>query len=486
MTMHHDSLKTLAARLAAREISARELCEHTLARIAQHNPALNAYITETSDHARAAADASDARRSKGEARSPLDGIPMAHKDIFCTQGVRTTAGSKMLEHFIPSYDAGIVENLAAAGAVMTGKVSMDEFAMGSSNERSAFGAVKNPWQHEHVPGGSSGASAAVVAARLVPYATGSDTGGSIRQPAAWCGITGIKPTYGTLSRWGMIAYASSLDQAGAFAVSAEDLALILNGMAGHDPRDSTSSAQTRTRFDDELNQPLADIRIGLPRNYFRDLNPAMADTIHAAAALYEKLGATLVDIDLAYSDAAIATYYIIASAEASSNLSRYDGARYGHRSAQAKTLQDMYRKSRSEAFGDEVKRRILIGTYALSAGYYDAYYEQARRARHAILNGYKAAFAEVDVILCPTTPTPAFKIGSKIDDPVATFLGDLYTVSVNLAGLPGLSHPAGFIDDLPVGCQLIGPHFSEPRLLNLAHQFQQASDYHLQVPTAYQ
>ena len=483
--MHTLSLRQLAAKLAARDISARELCDYHLARIEQHNPTLNAYLTPTFDHARAAADASDARRAKGETLGLLDGIPMAHKDIFCTHGIRTTAGSKMLEHFIPSYDAGIVENLAAAGAVMTGKVSMDEFAMGSSNERSAFGAVKNPWHAEHVPGGSSGASAAVVAARLVPYATGSDTGGSIRQPAAWCGITGIKPTYGTLSRWGMIAYASSLDQAGAFAAGADDLALILNGMAGHDPRDSTASPQTHTIFDRELDRPLTGLRIGLPRAYYRDLNAPMADLIHAAAKTYETLGATLVDIDLAYSDAAIASYYIIACAEASSNLSRYDGVRYGHRCAQPQDLQDMYRRSRSEGFGEEVKRRILIGTYALSAGYYDAYYEQARRARHAILNGFKAAFADMDIILTPTTPHPAFKLGSRLDDPVAMYLGDLYTVPVNLAGLPAISHPAGQIDGLPVGCQLIGPHFAEPRLLNCVHRYQQQTDHHRQIPAAY-
>lgn len=483
--MHTLSIKQLAAKLAAKEFSARELTEYFIARIEQHNPTINAYITTTFDLARCKADASDNRRRQGALSSPLDGIPMAHKDLFCTKDVRTTAGSKMLENFVPSYDAGIVENLNAAGAVMTGKVSMDEFAMGSSNEHSAFGAVKNPWHTDYVPGGSSGGSAAAVAARIVPYCTGSDTGGSIRQPAAYCGLTGIKPTYGTLSRRGMIAYASSLDQAGALAHSAEDLALILNAMAGHDPYDSTSSEKTHTEFALDLDKPLTGITIGIPDAYFQDLNPDMATRIQAAAQMYEKLGAKLKDIELKHSDAAIATYYIIASAEASSNLSRYDGVRYGHRCHEPKNLQDMYRRSRSEGFGEEVKRRILIGTYALSAGYYDAYYEQARRARGAILNSFKSAFSEVDVILGPTTPTQAFKLGSQLSDPVAMFLGDLYTVSVNLAGLPGISHPVGFIDGLPVGCQLVGAHFSEPRLLNLVHQFQQHSDYHLKIPPTF-
>lgn len=368
---------------------------------------------------------------------------------------------------------------------MTGKLSMDEFAMGSSNEHSAFGAVHNPWQHNIVPGGSSGGSAAAVAARLVPYATGSDTGGSIRQPAAYCGVTGIKPTYGTCSRWGMISYASSLDQAGPIAQTAEDCALILNHMAGHDPKDSTSSQKTVTEFTHELNQPLNGITIGIPRQYFEGLDDKMTETIRAAAAIYEKLGATLKDIELENTDIAIASYYLIASAEASSNLARYDGVRYGYRCENPKDLEDLYRRSRSEGFGAEVKRRILIGTYALSAGYYDAYYEQARRGRRAILQSFQKAFTKCDVILGPTTPETAFEIGSKTDDPVAMFLGDLYTVSVNLAGLPAISHPAGFINGLPVGCQLIGPHFSEPRLLNLVHQYQQQTDYHQQIPNGY-
>lgn len=482
--LHQHSVAELSALLKSKAISSVELTETFFTRIATHNPALNAFIRTTEDFAREAAKASDARRAQGEV-SPLDGIPMAHKDLYCTAGIPTTAASKMLENFIPPYSAGIVNRLNDAGAVMTGKLSMDEFAMGSSNERSYFGAVHNPWQLDAVPGGSSGGSAAAVAARIVPYATGSDTGGSIRQPAAYCGITGIKPTYGTCSRYGMIAFASSLDQAGPLAQTAEDCALILNAMAGHDPKDSTSSHQTVTVFDQELNASLEGVTIGLPRAYFDGLDSAMAERIQAAAKHYESLGATLREIDLANSDIAIATYYLIASAEASSNLERYDGVRYGYRCDQPKDLQDMYRRSRTEGFGAEVKRRIMIGTYALSAGYYDAYYEQARRGRRAILNSFQQAFSECDVILGPTTPTPAFALGSKTDDPVAMFLGDLYTVSVNLAGLPAISHPAGFINGLPVGCQLIGPHFSEPRLLNLVHRFQQESDYHRQIPAQF-
>ena len=484
--LHHHSACELGALLAQKTLSAVELTQHFLQRIDAHNPALNAFITLTGERALADARQSDARRARGESLSILDGIPMAHKDLFCTQGIRTTAGSKMLETFIPPHTATIAENLAQAGAVMTGKLSMDEFAMGSSNERSHFGAVHNPWHHDHVPGGSSGASAAVVGARVLPYSTGSDTGGSIRQPAAWCGVSGIKPTYGTLSRWGMIAYASSLDQAGPVATTAEDLAHILNGMGGHDPKDSTSSPKTHTRFDTQLNDDLSGLRIGLPRQYVAGLDSRMADLIHAAARQYEKLGATLIDVDLPYSELAIATYYLIASAEASSNLSRYDGVRYGYRCENPKDLQDLYMRSRSEGFGEEVKRRIMLGTHALSAGYYDAYYEQARRARRAILNSFHSAFQNVDVLLGPVTPTPAFTLGSQMDDPVAMFLGDLYTVPVNLAGLPALSHPCGFIDGLPVGAHLIGAHFSEPRLLNLAHRYQQENDYHRQIPAAYQ
>lgn len=485
-TLHHLSVCELGKLLADKAVSSEELTRYFLARIEAHDPALNAFITQTGEQALAQARESDARRSKGEARGMLDGIPMAHKDLFCTQGIRTTAGSKMLADFIPSHTATIADNLARQGAVMTGKVSMDEFAMGSSNERSYFGAVKNPWHHEYVPGGSSGGSAAVVGARLLPYSTGSDTGGSIRQPAAWCGVSGIKPTYGTLSRWGMIAYASSLDQAGPIATTAEDLAHILNGMGGHDAKDSTSSPKTHTCFDQQLHDDLRGVRIGLPRQYFDGLESRMADAVHAVAKVYESLGATLIDIDLPYSELAIATYYLIASAEASSNLSRYDGVRYGYRCDNPQDLQDLYMRSRGEGFGEEVKRRIMLGTHALSAGYYDAYYEQARRARRAILESFQQAFAQADVLLGPVTPAPAFKLGSQMADPVAMFLGDLYTVPVNLAGLPALSHPCGFIDGLPIGAHLIGAHFAEPRLLNLAHRYQQATDFHRQIPEVYQ
>lgn len=483
--LHRESLAGLGRLLVDKILSSVELTEACLTRIRLHNPALHAFLRTTEAHARAAARASDERRARGEALGPLDGIAMAHKDIFCTKDITTTAASKMLENFIPPYNATIVQRLADAGAVMTGKLSMDEFAMGSSNEHSAFGAVTNPWNETAVPGGSSGGSAAAVAARLVPYATGSDTGGSIRQPAAYCGVTGIKPTYGTCSRWGMIAFASSLDQAGPIAQTAEDCALILNAMAGHDRRDSSSSRKTCTRFDRELDNALDGVVIGLPDAYFNELAPDMAARIHDAARVYEKLGATLKDITLENSDIAIATYYLISSAEASSNLARYDGVRYGYRCKNPRDLEDLYRRSRSEGFGEEVKRRIMIGTYALSAGYYDAYYEQARRGRRAILQSFQKAFGACDVILGPTTPTPAFTLGSKTDDPVSMFLADLYTVSANLAGLPAISHPAGFLDGLPVGCQLIGPHFAEPKLLNLVHRFQQETDYHRRIPQAF-
>lgn len=480
--MIKSSITELAQQLENKSISSVELTRAFLAHAQTLNPKINAFIRLTEESALKAAQASDERRAKNETKGVLDGIPMAHKDLFCTQGIPTTAASKMLEHFVPSYSATIVENLAQAGAVMLGKLSMDEFAMGSSNERSYFGAVRNPWDEDCVPGGSSGGSAAAVAARMVCYATGSDTGGSIRQPAAYCGVTGIKPTYGTCSRWGMIAFASSLDQAGPIAQNAQDCALVLNAMASFDPKDSTSYQGERPDFTELLNAPLKGVTIGLPKEFFNGLDAQMAEIIMQCAKVYESLGASIKEISLKQTDIAIATYYLIASAEASSNLSRYDGVRYGYRAQDCKDLEDLYRRSRSEAFGDEVKRRIMIGTYALSAGYYDAYYEQARRGRRAILNSFKEAFNACDVILGPTTPSPAFKLGAQVDDPVAMFLGDLYTVSANLAGLPALSHPAGMIGDLPVGAQLIGAHFSEARLLGLAHQFQQANDIHLKLP----
>lgn len=479
--MYRLTISQLAEKLAKQELSSRTLTEYFLNRIETLNPKLNAYITVTAEEALRQADESDKRRQSGSALSPLDGIPMAHKDIFCTNGIKTTAGSKMLANFVPSYDAYIVERLKQNGAVMLGKVSMDEFAMGSSNEHSYFGAVKNPHDLNKIPGGSSGGSASAVAGGLAVYATGSDTGGSIRQPASYCGITGIKPTYGTLSRYGMIAYASSLDQAGAMGKSASDCALILNGMAGHDKRDSTASPNTHTVFHEALSKPLNGVKIGLPKAYFSGLNSEMKGLILASAQQYQALGAELVEIDLD-TESAIGAYYIIASAEASSNLARYDGVRYGYRAEGVKDLQELYIRSRSEGFGSEVKRRIMIGTYALSSGYYDAYYEQARRARRAILNEFNRAFGLVDVILSPTTPTPAYDLGSKVSNPVEMVLGDLYTVAVNLAGLPALSHPCGLLNGLPVGTQLIGAHYSEPLLLNLAHQYQQVTDFHKQLP----
>ncbi|MBR1375317.1 MAG: Asp-tRNA(Asn)/Glu-tRNA(Gln) amidotransferase subunit GatA [Cardiobacteriaceae bacterium] len=480
--LHLLDIYQLADKLNKKEISAVELRQEFFARIAKFNPEIGAFLrtTETDE-----AEKSDARRAKGEVLSLLDGIAMAHKDLFCTAGVVTTAGSKMLANFTPSHTATIAEKLANAGAVMLGKLSMDEFAMGSSNEHSAFGVVKNPWNTAKIPGGSSGGSAAAVAARLVPYATGSDTGGSIRQPASYCGVTGIKPTYGVCSRWGMIAYASSLDQAGVIATTAADCALVLEKMAGRDERDSTCAPNKSYDFTTYLNRDLEGVKIGLPKIYFEKLDPKIAKQIQAAARQYEELGAKIVDIDLENSDIAIAAYYIIASAEASSNLSRYDGVRYGYRAENPKNLDDLYRRSRNEGFGAEVKRRILLGTYALSAGYYDAYYEQARRGRRAILNSFKKAFSACDVILAPTTPTVAFDIGSKTSDPVEMYLSDLFTVAVNLAGLPGLAHPCGFVDEMPVGCQLIGSHFAESRILNLAHKYQQVTDFHRQVPAKF-
>lgn len=481
--MIDSSLKDIAAALRAKTVSAVELATDSLARIKARDGQINAFVTVDEAGALAAARAADARLAEGSA-GPLTGIPLAHKDVFCTEGVLTTCGSKMLANFAAPYDAHVVSLLKQAGAVMVGKTNMDEFAMGSSNESSHFGATRNPWDTTKVPGGSSGGSAAAVAARMVPIATGTDTGGSVRQPAALCGITGIKPTYGTVSRFGMIAYASSLDQGGAFARSADDCALLLAAMMGHDPRDSTSLER---RYDDcsaGLGQPLAGLRIGLPKEFFAEgMSADVRAAVDAAIAEYRRLGATLVEVSLPNARLAIPAYYVIAPAEASSNLSRFDGVRYGHRAAEYTDLNDMYCKSRAEGFGAEVKRRILVGTYVLSHGYYDAYYIKAQKLRRLIAQDFAAAFAQCDIIAGPTNPTVAYGLGEKTSDPVQMYLGDIYTVAVNLAGLPALSHPAGFgAGGLPVGLQLIGNYFGEARLLNAAHQFQQATDWHTRAP----
>ena len=486
--MINASLPELRRALDARQISAVELAGLFLDRIDALNPALNAFITVDREGALAAAHTADQRIAAGSA-GPLTGIPLAHKDVFCTEGVLTTCGSKMLANFVSPYDAHVVSLLKAAGAVSLGKANMDEFAMGSSNESSYYGAVKNPWNPERIPGGSSGGSAAAVAARLAPIATGTDTGGSVRQPASYCGITGIKPTYGLVSRYGMIAYASSLDQGGAFGASAEDCALLLSAMTGFDERDSTSLERPTEDYAAALagpasTRPLEGLTIGLPREFFAE---GMADdvraTIDAAIAQYRALGATTVEVSLPNARLAIPAYYVIAPAECSSNLSRFDGVRYGHRAADYTDLADMYGKSRAEGFGAEVKRRILVGTYVLSHGYYDAYYLQAQRLRRLIAQDFQAALQHCDLIAGPTTPTTAWALGEKADDPAQMYLSDIYTIAVNLAGLPGLSHPAGFgADGLPVGLQLIGDYFAESRLLNAAHRFQQATDWHTHRP----
>ncbi|MBL0283208.1 MAG: Asp-tRNA(Asn)/Glu-tRNA(Gln) amidotransferase subunit GatA [Zoogloea sp.] len=481
--MIDSSLKDIAAALRAKTVSAVELATESLARIEAGNPRINAFVTVDHDGALAAARAADASIAAGKA-GPLTGIPLAHKDVFCTEGVLTTCGSKMLANFVSPYDAHVVSLLKNAGAVMVGKTNMDEFAMGSSNESSHSGPTRNPWNTAKVPGGSSGGSAAAVAARMVPIATGSDTGGSVRQPASLCGITGIKPTYGTVSRFGMIAYASSLDQGGAFARTAADCAQLLSAMTGHDPRDSTSLERSYDHYGADLARPLTGLRIGLPKEFFAEgMEGDVRLAVEAALAEYRKLGATTVEVSLPNARLAIPAYYVIAPAEASSNLSRFDGVRYGHRAAEYTDLIDMYCKSRSQGFGAEVQRRILVGTYVLSHGYYDAYYIKAQKLRRLIAQDFAAALEQCDVIAGPTNPTVAYGIGEKSSDPVQMYLGDIYTVAVNLAGLPGLSHPAGFgKDGLPVGLQLIGNYFTEARLLNTAHQFQQATDWHSRAP----
>ncbi len=483
--MHNKTIAELATGLQSGAFSSEELTQSLLTRIESHNPALNSFITVTDEIALAQAREADQRIAAGTA-GPLTGIPLAHKDIFCTDGVRTSCASKMLDPFIAPYDATVISRFKAAGAVMLGKTNMDEFAMGSSNETSFYGPVKNPWDTTAVPGGSSGGSAAAVAARLAPGATGTDTGGSIRQPAALCGITGLKPTYGRVSRYGMIAFASSLDQAGPMARTAEDCAVMLGAMAGFDERDSTCIDREVPDYSTGLNNDLKGLKIGLPKEYFGEgLDAEVATAIEEAIEEYKKLGAEVVEISLPNTNLAVPTYYVVAPAECSSNLSRMDGVRFGHRCDNPKDLEDLYKRSRGEGFGPEVKRRIMVGAYALSSGYYDAYYLKAQQLRHLISDDFKQAFEKVDVIMGPTSPSPAFNLGEKSDDPVAMYLADIYTIAVNLAGLPGMSLPCGFVGKRPVGLQIIGNYFDEARLLNVAHKYQQATDWHSKSPEGF-
>lgn len=484
--LHRLSISELSSGLEAGTFSSLELTEAFLKRITDLDPGLNAVISVTAEQARVEARAADAARAAGQA-GPLAGIPIVHKDIFCTDGVRTSCGSKMLDQFIAPYDAEVVALGKQAGLVMLGKANMDEFAMGSSNETSFYGAVRNPWDTDTVPGGSSGGSAASVAARLTPWATGTDTGGSIRQPAALCGITGLKPTYGRVSRWGMIAFASSLDQAGPMAPSALDCAHLLGVMAKFDPKDSTSIERDSEIYTDHIDRPLDGLRIGLPGEYFGEgLDPEVGAFVEAAIATLEAQGATIKQVSLPNSHLAVPAYYVIAPAECSSNLSRFDGSRFGHRADNPADLEDMYKRSREEGFGAEVKRRIMVGTYALSAGYYDAYYLQAQKVRQLIQQDFRAAFEQVDLLMGPTSPSPAFRIGERSDDPISMYLSDIYTIAANLAGLPAMSVPAGFTAaGLPVGLQMIGNYFDEQRLLNAGHRYQCETDWHTRIPQAF-
>ena len=480
-----ESVAALSRGLASGEFSSVELTRAYLARIAAAQPELNAFVTLTADTALADAALADAARAAGSAGA-LTGIPLAHKDIFCTAGVRTTCGSRMLENFISPYDATVVSGLQSAGMVMLGKLNMDEFAMGSSNETSYFGPVRNPWDLDRVPGGSSGGSAAAVAARIAPAATATDTGGSIRQPAALCGVTGVKPTYGRASRYGMIAFASSLDQAGLITVSAEDAALLLGPMSGFDPRDSTSVDQPVPDYTATLNDSLEGLTLGVVTEFFdKGLDTGCEARVREAIAVYQKLGAKVKEISCPNLPLSVPTYYVVAPAECSSNLARFDGVRFGHRCENPKNLADLYRRSRGEGFGAEVKRRIMTGTYVLSAGYYDAYYLKAQQVRQLISADFARAFSEVDMLIGPTAPTTAFGLGAKSDDPITMYLNDIYTIGANLAGLPAMSLPCGFAEGLPVGLQLIGPHFSEARMLNIAHRYQQETAWHLERPAAF-
>jgi len=484
--LHQLSLTQIAAGLADGDFSALELTESLLGRIASSGEALNAFVTVTAEQALSSARQADAARTVGDG-GVLNGLPLVHKDIFCTRDVRTTCGSRMLENFVSPYDATVVDRFAQAGAIVLGKTNMDEFAMGSSNETSYFGPVKNPWNLECTPGGSSGGSAAAVAARLAPAATGTDTGGSIRQPAALTGTVGLKPTYGRVSRYGMIAFASSLDQAGVITRSAADAALLLGVMAGFDERDSTCIDHPVPDYVAGLDGSLKGLRVGIVRQHFDEgLDEQTGLAVRESLAVLESQGAILTEVDLPHIDLSVPTYYVVAPAECSSNLSRFDGVRFGHRANDPDDLFDLYCRSRGEGFGAEVKRRIMTGTYVLSAGYYDAYYLKAQQVRQLIADDFSKAFANVDVIAGPTAPTPAFKLGDKTDDPITMYLNDIYTIGANLAGLPGISAPCGFVDGLPVGLHLVGPHFGEEAILRCAHQYQLQTDWHTACPEDFQ
>jgi len=484
--MHNLTIKQMSEKLQAGEITSVQLTQHYLDRISKYDSELNAYVTVTPELAISMAEEADKRIAAGNAEL-LTGIPIAHKDIFCTDGVKTSCSSKMLDNFIAPYDAHVVTQLKKVGMPILGKTNMDEFAMGSSSESSYYGPTKNPWDHKAVPGGSSGGAAAVIAACLAPMATGTDTGGSIRQPASFCGITGIKPTYGSVSRFGIVAYASSFDQAGPMTRSAEDSAWMLTAMAGFDERDSTSLQRDAVDYSAELTNSLKGLKVGVPAEYFGEgLDPDVETLVRAAIAEIEKQGAEIVEVHLPNKDLAVPSYYVLAPAEASSNLSRYDGVRFGHRCDNPKNLQDLYERSRSEGFGAEVKRRIMVGAYALSTGFYDAYYLKAQKLRRMVRDDFTNAFEHCDVIMGPVAPTPAFNIGEKTDDPTSMYLADLYTIPVNLAGLPGISVPAGFVNQRPVGLHIVGPYFSEAKLLNIAHQYQQVTDWHTKTPAQYQ
>jgi len=482
--MHDKSIAALLQDLEDGQYSSRELTQHYLDRIEILDPGLNSYVTVLPDVALAMADSADEARAKGEA-GPLTGVPVAHKDIFCTEGVRTSAGSLMLDNFVAPYSATVVENLARAGAVTLGKTNMDEFAMGSSNETSHYGAARNPWDPGRVPGGSSGGSAAAVAAGLCAAATGTDTGGSIRQPASLCGITGLKPTYGRISRWGMIAFASSLDQAGPMSRSAEDAAILLTAMAGFDPKDSTSLKEPVPDYRSGLNEPMAGLRVGLCKEYFEEgLDPRVEKIVMDAIRELEAMGATITEKHFPHLRYSVPAYYVIAPAECSANLSRYDGVRFGYRCEHPKDIEDLYRRTRDEGFGREVKRRIMVGCFTLSAGYYDAYYKKAQQIRRLIKNDFLEAFSDTDILVGPVSPTTAFNIGEKSDDQIAMYLQDIYTTAANLAGLPAMSIPAGFSEHLPVGLQLVGNYLDEQTLLRVGHQFQQRTAWHRQLPSA--